>query len=314
MGVESVAADKCCMCGRCTKESWTFNGGCCPTNPWPITICNNCVPCPRPELSNSFEIEEEHMPGRDEEMRSPEEISATGSVQPLDGLREKLRHLQLQAEDVIRQEIYREFESMLRELTQQRDEARERAQPGEQKNNSKGYRYVEYLQEQLKKKDQIIRTLRGEISNFRTWLGNATAELPDDIYVIFRAKTPRTNITYSELAEAVKILREQREELIRQKACRDIEKNGFNGTLEEFHSLTERPALNTVHEHDQRAEKDHEAVSVLLSLINDACCMAQGARGNPEKLEQVRAHVANVLPLKALGQTPKEEQGKEARR
>ena len=74
---------------------------------------------------------------------------------------------------------------------------------------------------------------------------------------------------------------------------------------EELHSLTERPALNTVYEHDQQAEKDHEAVSVLLSLINDACCMAQDARGNPEELERVRAHVANVLPLKALGRTPK---------
>ncbi len=66
MGVESVAADKCCMCGRRTKESWTYNGGCCPTNPWFITICNNCVPCPRPELSNSFEIEFEDALGEDD--------------------------------------------------------------------------------------------------------------------------------------------------------------------------------------------------------------------------------------------------------
>ena len=219
------------------------------------------------------------MPGRDEEMKPPEEIQEMNGDQvgkaadstPLSEIKQKLFNLRAQAENEIRKEIRRGFE------------------------------------EELEGLQKTIRTLRGEVSNFRTWMGNAIAELPADIYVIFRTKN-HTNIEYSEAAEAIKILREQREELIRQKAWRDIEENSFNGTLEEPHSLTERPALNTVHEHDQRAEKDHETVSVLLSLINDACCMAQDARGNPEKLERVRAHVANVLPLKALGQKPKEEQ------
>ncbi len=157
---------------------------------------------------------------------------------------------------------------------------------------------------------QIDKVLQIFLQHHSDWDGCVLADLTGRLHRLYTIASFLETTT--EVApvpgEAVRILREQREELIRQKACRDIEENGFNGTLEEFHSLTERPALNTVPEHDLQAEKDHETVSSLLSLINDACCMAQDARGNPEKLEQVRAHVANVLPLKALGQTPKEEQ------
>ncbi len=207
------------------------------------------------------------MPGRDEEMESPEEIQEQAD-KDITTLKYRLLSLRDEYEMVLRDVIKKEFE-------------------GE----------IEGLQ-------RIIRTLRGEISSLRTWLGNAMVELPADIYVIFRTRN-QTNIEYSEFAEAVRVLREQREELIRQKACRDIEENGFNGTMEEFHSLTERPALNTVHEHDQQAEKDHEAVSVLLSLINEACCRAQDAINDPGKMADLRSYCANVLPLKALGRTPK---------
>ncbi len=84
------------------------------------------------------------------------------------------------------------------------------------------------------------------------------------------------------------------------RTLKDIEGNGFEGTLEELHHLRDGAgAVHTLAPHQKNLDS-------LFSLINEACCMAQNAIADPGKMADLRSYCANVLPLKALGQMPAE--------
>ena len=178
------------------------------------------------------------MPGRDEEMRSPEFVQATGSVQSVEE---------------------NGFKGTLEELTDQQDEAREQMRTDAQLDELQAKVQRLYLQAGDIIRQEIHREFEGDIKDLQ------------------------------ELNQSL------REELATLKSW----------PINQLGTTTERPALNTVYEHDQRAKEDHEAVGFLFLLINEVCCKAQDAIHDMNKMASLRSYCANTLPLKALGQMPR---------
>ncbi len=155
---------------------------------------------------------------------------------------------------------------------------------------------------------------QGQADKDITTLKYRLLSLQDEYEMVLRDEIKKE--VEKEQAEYIEYLRKQLVE--KDQAIADIQvhrvglHHDIKGLQEELAVLKcsyptkiERPALNMVYEHDQRAEEDYKTVGVLFSLINEVCCKAQDAIHNMDRMASLRSYCANVLPLKALGMMPK---------